>query len=196
MLATSTAAGAQPMQVAAVAGAQAVVLRAGTPVSLKLMTELTTKGKHLKVGDRFSLEVADPVLVNGQVAIAAGSNAVGEVTSIRNKGMWGKSGNIETRVLYLTANDRKIRLTGAVGDKGVKAGGGAIAASALVFLPAGFFMTGTSAVIAPGTRVTALIDEDVPLVFSGAAPAMVVPAQAPAAVPAPPATAKLVPVAG
>lgn len=147
------------------------VIRAGTRVLLKTVTPLTTKGKHLKEGDKFSLEVAEPVLINGHTVIPVGSSAVGEVTSVRNKGMWGKSGNIETRLLYVMANDRRIRLTGSVGDKGVKAGGGAIAASALVFLPAGFFMTGTSAVIPIGTQVAGIIDEDIPVAFAPSAPA-------------------------
>lgn len=164
---------------------QSSILRAGTPVVLKTLNNLTTKGKHLNVGDRFSLEVAEPVLLNGRIVIAAGTNAVGEVTSVRNKGMWGKSGNIETRLLYITTNDRKIRVTGSVGDKGVKAGGGAIATSAIVFLPAGFFMTGTSAVIPPGTAVTGIIDEDVPIAFADApVDPLVVPQAVAAATPA------------
>lgn len=174
----------QPLQIAVGGSQQASVLRAGTPINLKTLTELTTRGKHLKVGDRFSLEVADPVSLNGQVVIPVGSNAVGEITSVRNKGMWGKSGNIETRLLYVTANDRRMRLSGAVADKGSKAGGGAIATSAIVFLPAGFFMTGTSAVIPPGTRVTALLDEDVPIVFAAPVQTMNVSVQAPVTVPA------------
>ena len=155
---------------------QGAMLRAGTPVMLRTLNNLTTKGKHLKVGDRFSLEVADPVLLNGQVVIPVGSNAVGEVTSIRNKGMWGKSGNIETRLLYISTNERRIRISGSAADKGVKAGGGAIATSAIIFLPAGFFMTGTSAVIPLGTVVNGMIDEDVPVAFTAAPPqAMTVP---------------------
>lgn len=149
---------------------QGAVLRAGTPVVLRTLNNLTTKGKHLKVGDRFSLEVADPVMLNGQVVIPVGSNAVGEITSVRNKGMWGKSGNIETRLLYISTNERRIRISGSAADKGVKAGGGAIATSAIVFLPAGFFMTGTSAVIPLGTAVNGIIDEDVPVTFAAAPP--------------------------
>jgi hypothetical protein len=157
------------------------VLRTGTPVVLKTLHGMTTKGKHLNVGDRFSLEVAEPLLVNGRIVIPVGTNAVGEITSVRNKGMWGTSGNIEARLLYISTNDRRIRLTGTVGDKGIKAGGGAIATSAIVFLPAGFFMTGTSAVIPPGTTVHGIIDEDVPIAFA--------PPPAPLVAPAPAATA-------
>ena len=185
LLASSAACFAQSAPMVVGTQPQTTMLRAGTPVVLRTMTNLTTKGKHLKVGDRFTLEVADPVTLNGQVIIPVGSNAVGEITSVRNKGMWGKSGNIETRLLYVTANDRRIRLSGSVSDKGVKAGGGAIATSAIVFLPAGFFMTGTSAVIPPGTQVTAILDEDVPVMFAATrAPAMTVPAT-PSAAPIP-----------
>lgn len=201
MLAALAAAGAPEPVLAAVPAAPVMqvggatnsnTLRAGAPVLLKLTQELTTKGKHLKPGDRFTLEVSEPVMLNGRTVIAVGSPAVGEVTSIRNKGMWGKSGNIETRLLYITANDRRLRVTGAVGDKGVKAGGGAIAASALVFAPLGFFMTGTSAVLPIGTTVNGILDEDVAVAFSDApaAPmavqAPVVPAAVPAASPAKP----------
>ncbi len=160
---------------------QGPVLRSGTPVALRTTTNLTTRGRHLKVGDRFSLEVAEAVTVSGYMVIPVGSPAVGEVTSIRNKGMWGKSGNIETRLLYISTQDRKIRISGSIGDKGVKAGGGAIATSALVFLPAGFFMTGTSAVIPPGTAVTGILEEDIPLAFATAPqPAPALPMAAPA----------------
>jgi hypothetical protein len=164
---------------------QGAMLRAGTPVMLRTLNNLTTRGKHLKVGDRFSLEVADPVLLSGQVVIPVGSNAVGEITSVRNKGMWGKSGNIETRLLYISTNERRIRISGSAADKGVKAGGGAIATSAIVFLPAGFFMTGTSAVIPLGTVVNGIIDEDVPVAFAAAPPQpMTVPVAAASVVPA------------
>ncbi len=70
------------------------VLRVGTEVPMKMSEELTTLGKHLKVGQRFQLETAAAVMLNGQVAIPAGTHGVGEVTEVRNKGMWGKSGNI------------------------------------------------------------------------------------------------------
>lgn len=163
-----------------VGAAQPLMLKSGTPIRLRTLGELTTKGKHLKIGDRFNLEVADSVTLAEHVIIPVGSSAVGEITSIRNKGMWGKSGNIETRLISLTANGRTIRIAGSINDKGVKSGGGAIATSAIVFLPAGFFMTGTSAVIPSGTLVQGMIAEDVPVMLASQATqqAMTVPASA------------------
>jgi hypothetical protein len=51
-------------------------------------------------------------MLNGKIVIPAGSPAQGEITSVRNKGMWGKSGHITARVLYATVGGRQIRLSG------------------------------------------------------------------------------------
>jgi len=147
------------------------ILRVGTEVPLRLTQELTTKGKQLRVGDRFHLETSEPVLVQGVNVIPVGSPAVGEITDVRNKGMWGKSGHLSARILYVTVNGRQIRLSGAFDDKGVAGGVGAVAVSAIVFLPAGFFMTGTSAKIPAGSVIKSFVDEDVPLSMPVAAQA-------------------------
>jgi hypothetical protein len=149
----------------------AAVLRTGTEVPLRLLQQLTTKEKQLRVGARFHLETAEPLLVQGVTVIPAGTPAEGEITDVRNKGMWGKSGKFSARLLYLTANGRQIRLGGDFNDKGSAGGVGAVAVSALVFAPAGFFMTGKSANLPSGTIVKGFIGEDVPLVLPQAAAA-------------------------
>ena len=195
VVASATAAGAQQTAPAAqpvvsapavVVGAQnSAVLRAGTPVALKMREVLSTKGKNLRVGHRFQLEVAEPVMVNGQIVVPMGSPATGEVTHVRNKGMWGKSGGINARVLWVRANGQQIRLTGQVDDKGKTGTAGVIGAVAVLPV-AGFFVTGTSAEIPLGAPVNAFIDEDVPLVFAAStapAPMMVVSQPGPAPAP-------------
>jgi hypothetical protein len=167
------------------------VLRVGTEVPLRLAQELTTKGKQLRVGDRFHLETSEPVMVQGVNVIPVGSPAVGEITDVRNKGMWGKSGHLAARILYVTVNGRQIHLSGTFDDKGVAGGVGAAAVSALVFLPAGFFMTGTSAKVPAGSIVKSFVDEDVPLSMPVAAmaPMQVAAPAAPMTVAAPAAPA-------
>ena len=129
------------------------------------------------------------MLVNGVTVIPAGSPAVGEITEARNKGMWGRSGRLAGRILYVSVNGRQIRLTGAFDDKGVAGGVGAALVSGLIFLPAGFFMTGTSALIPAGSIIKAFTDEDVPLAMAAAPVAPLVvgvpvaPLQVPAAAP-------------
>jgi hypothetical protein len=165
---TQVAAPAVPIAAPATVNA---VLRVGTEVPLRLSEELTTKGKKLRVGNRFHLETSEAVVVQGVVVVPAGSPAMGEITDVRNKGMWGKSGHLAARLLYVTVNGRQIRLSGAFDDKGVAGGVGAALVSGIVFLPAGFFMTGTSARVPMGTVVKGFIDEDVPLAIAAAAPA-------------------------
>lgn len=165
------------------------VVRSGTPIALKTSEPLTTEGKKLKVGQRIQIEVAEAVMLNGQTVIPAGSPGQAEITDVRNKGMWGKSGRINARVLYLRANGRQIRMTGQFDDKGVTGTAGVVAAVA--FIPiAGFITTGTSAKIPLGTPVKGFLDEDLTVAFLPATPAapMMVPATTPTVAAAAPVT--------
>jgi hypothetical protein len=135
------------------------VLRAGTEVPLVMSESITTNGKKLRVGQRIRLAVASDVRLGNAVVIPAGSLAEGEVTDVRFKGMWGKSGAIEARALNVRVGDRLIRLSGTFDDKGVTGTAGVVAAVALLPV-AGFFVTGTSANIPAGSGVKAFLDED------------------------------------
>ena len=135
------------------------VLRAGTEVPLVMAESITTNGKKLRVGQRIRLTVGSDVRLGSLVVIPSGSPAEAEITDVRNKGMWGKSGRIEARVLNVRVGDRLIRLSGSFDDKGVTGTAGVVAAVALVPI-AGFFVTGTSASIPSGAGVKAFLDED------------------------------------
>lgn len=135
------------------------VVRAGTEVTLEMREELTTKGKKLKPGRRFQMATAGDVIVNGVVVIPSGTPATGEVVEVRNKGMWGKSGFIGAKVVGMNLNGRHVRLTGSFDDKGVTGTAGVISSIALVPL-AGFFVTGTSAMLPMGGQVKGFLDED------------------------------------
>lgn len=115
------------------------------------------------------MEVASNITMNGVVVIPGGTPAVGEITEVRNKGMWGKSGYIGARVISMRVGDRNIRLTGTFDDKGVTGTGGVVASVALIPL-AGFFTTGTSAFVASGSGVKGFLDEDIPFRAVAAAP--------------------------
>lgn len=153
----------QTPAVATIAPAGDNVLRAGSTVSVRLLEELTTERELARVGQRFRMEIAEPVMLNGKIVIPVGSPAQGEITSVRNKGMWGKSGHITARVLYATVGGRQIRLSGTFDDKGVTGTAGVVGSIALVPL-AGFFVTGTSARITSGTVIGAYLDEDITIV--------------------------------
>lgn len=186
----------QQVQSAAVIEAmpQQSILRAGVEVPLLTREELTTKRKQLRVGQRFQMEVAANVVSNGVTVIPAGTPAIGEITEVRNKGMWGKSGYINARIVSLRLGDRHIRMAGTFDDKGVTGTGGVIAAVAFVPI-AGFFTTGTSAMIASGSSVKGFLDEDIAFRAVATQPEVhVVPASPPVSSPAT-AQGGLVPVA-
>src|SRR4051812_6762113 len=90
-----------------IGGQSGPTLRIGTEVPVRTRTELTTQGKSLRVGQRFEVETSEPVSLNGQVVIPVGTPGMGEITSVTNKGMWGKSGHFDARLLYLRVGDRQ-----------------------------------------------------------------------------------------
>ncbi len=172
----------EPIQAPATTNA---ILRVGTEVPLRLSEALTTKQKNLHVGQRFRMETSEAIMVQSVNVVPIGTPAIGEITDVTNKGMWGKSGHFTAQIRYLTLNGRQIRLSGTFDDKGSAGGVAAVAVSAIVFAPAGFFMTGTSAQLPVGTPVKAFIDEDVALSFAAQSVApLQIPVTAPTAVPA------------
>lgn len=136
------------------------VLRGGASIRVSFMHEVTTEDKASKVGDRPRLQVAEDVMVDGVNVIPRGTPVVGELTAVRNKGMWGKSGKIEGRVISMNLNGRTVRMSGAFDDKGVTGTAGVVASVVLVPV-VGFFVTGTSARIPAGGQINAYLDEDV-----------------------------------
>lgn len=145
------------------------ILPAGTEIAMRTTTEISSK--TARVGERFALEVVDDVRLNGQTVIRAGTAGVGEVTSVTKKGMFGKSGKIATRLVSVRVGDQNVRIRGAVGDRGKSGTAGTV--GAMVFVPvAGFFVTGTSAVIPPNTTAVGYLESDLPVVFAqGSRPA-------------------------
>lgn len=141
---------------------QGNVLRAGAPVPVALSEMLTTKGKHLKVGQLVQLEVAQDVLLNGRVVIPARSPVEVVLTEVRNKGMWGKSGAIHLQVTSVMINGTKVRLKGDMDSRGDTGTAGVV--GAIVILPiAGFFVTGTSAEMPLNMPGRAFLDQDIAL---------------------------------
>ena len=177
-----------PVQAAIISPPTQNVLRAGAEVPLRMEEGLDSNNKALREGQQIRMSVASDVRLGTVVVIPAGSPATGEITDIRRKGMWGKSGRINARVLNVRVGDRLIRLTGNF-DEGVTGTAGVVAA--IAFIPiAGFFMTGTSAKIPAGGGVKAFLDEDLTIAMPAPAPAALpVAAAAPVAAVAAPASA-------
>jgi len=140
------------------------VLKQGTPIHLATDADMSSQDN--RVGDRIDLRVLDAVSLNGRTVIPIGTRAVGEITLVRRKGMWGKSGRLEFRPLYLVLGDRQVPISARrnTREKG-ETGTAGIVASIVVLPLAGFFVTGTSARIPRGSTVEAELSEDLPVVF-------------------------------
>ena len=132
---------------------------------LRTLEQLTTNGKQLHVGQRFNMETTGAVAINGVVVIPVGSHAIAEVTNVRNKGMWGKSGAIHARMVSVSVNGRDVRMSGTFDSRGETGTAGVVGAIAVLPI-AGFLMTGTSATMPINMQVTGYLDEDVQLAAS------------------------------
>jgi hypothetical protein len=151
--------------VAGPSGAQApAMLSAGTPVMLRTVQPLSSRDAIQ--GQRFPLEVTEDVLVQGALVIPKGARGTGEVSRVVEKGMFGKSGKLEVRVLFVEAGGTRIRLDGEVRDKGKSNLGPVVLAAPLIGLSAAF-VSGTHAIIPAGTLVTGRVFQDLPLVRPG-----------------------------
>jgi hypothetical protein len=136
------------------------VLPQGTPIRLRTLTQLHSQEN--RTGDRFDLEVAEDVMLNGVVVIPRGSPATGEITRVKRKGMWGRSGRLETRLLSVRAHGTTIPISGTVAERG-ETGTAGVVASIVVLPVAGFFVTGTSAVLPVGTGFNGQTTSDLPI---------------------------------
>lgn len=152
------------------------ILPQGTPIRLRTLSQLHSQEN--RTGDRFDLEVAEDVMLNGVVVIPRGSPASGEITRVKRKGMWGRSGRLETRLLSVRAHGMTIPISGTVAERGDTGTAGVIASIAVLPV-AGFFVTGTSAIMPVGTGFNGLTTSDIPIAIDPSLTAAALPARAP-----------------
>jgi hypothetical protein len=134
-------------------------LPGGTPVAVELVDTLSSKSA--KVGDRFPVRAAEDVRIGNAIIIPAGTPGVGEVTRVVRKRSFGRPGQIETRVLYLTVSDQIVVLSGRAANNGRSGIVPTIAVASVGGLLSGF-VTGRSAELAAGTRLAAYVHEAAP----------------------------------
>lgn len=129
----------------------------GTPLQLTTRTELNTKDNH--AGDRFYLEVAEPITYRGQVVVPVGSIAVGEVTRSERNGHFGKRGQLAIRLHYVETPSGQVRLSGRLDRTGQGQGLLAIGGGAVIAWPM-LFIHGTSGRLPADSAVTAYLADD------------------------------------
>ncbi|HYD37325.1 MAG TPA: hypothetical protein VEA60_06905 [Allosphingosinicella sp.] len=141
--------------------AETLVLRHGTRVPMKTVEPLSSK--RARQGQRFELEVSEEVRVDGLLVIPKGARGVGEVSRVVAKGVMGKPGKLEVRVMFVEIGGARIRLDGTARDRGQSGAGPVVLAAPLIGVSAGLF-TGTSAVIPAGSAIDGYVYKDEMLV--------------------------------
>jgi hypothetical protein len=130
--------------------ADTVLLANGTPVHLVLMDDLL--GKKLQTKETVHFKVRENLLVDSNLILRTGAEAIGHIESVSKSGLLGKSGKLVLQFDYVvTTTGTKIPLRGGAGISGGK-GGALTWESALWY--------GPDASMPIGTVINAYVDQD------------------------------------
>jgi hypothetical protein len=81
---------------------------AGTVVSLALVDPLSSSLQ--KTGDKFRIRLAEPIMVGGQVVVAAGAEGVGEVIDAAPPKFGGRAGKLVLAARYIESGGARLPL--------------------------------------------------------------------------------------
>ena len=157
-----------PALVAALAAAPACAapqIPALTGVELRIGADLGSKLS--KTGDRFPIELAKPIVVNGEEVVKAGVPGEGEVVWAKKAGMSGSAGELVLAARWIEVGGRRLRLRSMnlarVGEDKIGAVTTLAIASAASPLPVsmiGYLVAGKQVFVPKGTRAGAKVAED------------------------------------
>lgn len=133
----------------------------GSVVEIEIAEPISSQ--HRKRGEKFVLRLAEPLVVEGQTVLAAGTAGVGEIIHAASSGGGGKPGELLLAARYLEFDGRQIALRGfRIGAAGKGHTQGALAAS-MAIGPFAHFIHGREIEIPAGARANAKVAADIPL---------------------------------
>ncbi len=175
--ATATAGPSAPTPVAAPAAPIAatpgkVRLAKGTELEIELVNGISSATS--KLGERFAIRLASPIVVDGVAVLPAGALGEGEIIDARGAGHSGRQGKLVVSARFLDLNGRQTRVRGMTlllaGKSRVDL------ATAMLMVPyvglATIFVRGGDIDIPAGTRAIVKLGEDMEI---DAVPATTVP---------------------
>ena len=151
-------------QAAAPMAAAEVVLPANSEVVLTMNETVSSKSHRL--GEKFSLTVAQDVKVDNMVVIPRGTRAVAQITRRTGKGGFGKSGKMDFTFRYIDYDGRQIPIEGRHHQAGEGRTGATVGAVVAAGLVGGMLVKGKSAKIEEGREFTARTLEPIPVVMA------------------------------
>lgn len=134
-------------------------IQEGTVIRVRLIETLDSRTAN--TGDMVTLEVADPLMVDGVMVIEPGAKVTGKVLeSVKNKSL-GRKGKLDFTIDFVKAKDgQNIPLTSNVKQGGNDAVVGVVAAAAFIN-PLALFIKGKAATINKGTEFNCYISRTV-----------------------------------
>jgi len=137
---------------------QTVVLKAGTPVDLELVSAVTS---DMNPGEVVDFTVTSDVKADGVVVIPAGTMAKGQIMSSSRNGLLGRPGEVTVQVKSVNAVDgTKVMLSGAsLSDTGANKVAASIIFTILCLF--GFLIHGGNGNIPAGTHFDAMVASNV-----------------------------------
>lgn len=132
-----------------------------TPVRIRFDVDLGSKIS--KSGDMFPITLAEPIMLDGKIAVPAGATGQGEVIHAKKAGGSGAGGELVLAARYIDVGEHRLRLrslqASAAGHDVIH---GAVVASTVV-TPLGFLMTGKQTLYPKGWIAQAKTAEAFPL---------------------------------
>lgn len=127
-----------------------VLLTDGTPVHLVLMDDL--QGKQMQVRQVVHFKVREDLVLDSNVIVKTGAEAIGHIESVAKSGLFGKSGKLVVQFDYVeSVTGARISLRGGTGVNGGKGG-------ALTWESAMWY--GPNASLPVGTVINAFVNQD------------------------------------
>jgi hypothetical protein len=144
-----------------VAAIEAYSVPAKTIVEIEILDPISSK--TAKIGDTFTIRLAEPLRIGDRLILPIGTAGRGEVTHVAKARWGGKAGELIVMVRYLQCAGQQIPLGhfhfGASGESHVGAAFGA----SMVVPFAGFLISGDEMILPAGTRGNAQVAKDVRL---------------------------------
>ena len=134
-----------------------IVIAEGTAVKVVTTTEITSK--KAKPNDPVGFTVDEDVVINGQVVVRKGTEAIGSVVNAEKGGYMGKSGKLAIQVESTkTADGQPLKLRAAKGKEGED---NTTSTMVLSFIsPVFLFKKGGDAKVDPGTAITVYVAQE------------------------------------
>lgn len=162
MLASSAASAQAPAQEGFIA--REVRLPLGTTIPLALDTQLNSTDN--RVGDLLSLTVLDDIRIEDQIVIPRGTRAAGEIIWRTGRGVFGKTGKMDIAMRYIDLNGTRFPVEGVFRQHG-RSATAAIVATAMAGGVLTSVITGGSARIPAGQRISARTAYAIPFMIPG-----------------------------